>query len=63
MSQHFEYSTAYSTYIPCRQTATWLADSRLRGACCTDTTDTYIRGVPRWDGNYGYGRSFRGPGN
>eukprot|EP00976_Prorocentrum_cordatum_P091116 1188392-Prorocentrum_minimum.AAC.3 len=23
-------------YIPCRQTATWLADSQLRGLVCTD---------------------------
>eukprot|EP00976_Prorocentrum_cordatum_P043937 888758-Prorocentrum_minimum.AAC.1 len=30
-AQHFEYSTKYSTYILCRQIATWLADSRLRG--------------------------------
>eukprot|EP00976_Prorocentrum_cordatum_P079407 1183534-Prorocentrum_minimum.AAC.3 len=30
-AQHFEYSAKYPTYIPCRQTATWLADSRLRG--------------------------------
>eukprot|EP00959_Pyramimonas_sp_CCMP1952_P432282 9052718-Pyramimonas_sp.AAC.1 len=30
-AHHFEYSIEYSTYIPCRQTATWLADSRLRG--------------------------------
>eukprot|EP00976_Prorocentrum_cordatum_P055601 1121850-Prorocentrum_minimum.AAC.1 len=28
-ARRFEYSTEYSTYIPCRQTATWLADSRL----------------------------------
>eukprot|EP00976_Prorocentrum_cordatum_P112476 1195538-Prorocentrum_minimum.AAC.3 len=30
-AQCFEYSTECSTYIPCRQTATWLADGRLRG--------------------------------
>eukprot|EP00959_Pyramimonas_sp_CCMP1952_P292931 6126696-Pyramimonas_sp.AAC.2 len=30
-ARHFEYSTEYSMYIPCRQSATWLADSRLRG--------------------------------
>eukprot|EP00976_Prorocentrum_cordatum_P024654 501565-Prorocentrum_minimum.AAC.5 len=30
-AQYFEYSTKYTTYIPCRQTATCLADSRLRG--------------------------------
>eukprot|EP00959_Pyramimonas_sp_CCMP1952_P159386 3333450-Pyramimonas_sp.AAC.2 len=26
-ARHFEHSTEYSTRIPCRQTATWLADS------------------------------------
>eukprot|EP00959_Pyramimonas_sp_CCMP1952_P467843 9492265-Pyramimonas_sp.AAC.1 len=30
-ARHFEYSAEYSTYIPCRQTAAWRADSRLRG--------------------------------
>eukprot|EP00976_Prorocentrum_cordatum_P111553 1195382-Prorocentrum_minimum.AAC.2 len=31
-ARRFEYSTEYSTYIPCRrQTAAWLADSRRRG--------------------------------
>eukprot|EP00976_Prorocentrum_cordatum_P066092 1178173-Prorocentrum_minimum.AAC.1 len=30
-TQYFEYSTKCSTYIPCRQTATWLADRRLPG--------------------------------
>eukprot|EP00959_Pyramimonas_sp_CCMP1952_P047237 985756-Pyramimonas_sp.AAC.1 len=31
-AQHFEYSTEYSAYNPCPQTATtWLAGSRLRG--------------------------------
>eukprot|EP00976_Prorocentrum_cordatum_P060893 1176083-Prorocentrum_minimum.AAC.2 len=30
-ARRFEFSTEYSTYIPCRQTVTCLADSRLRG--------------------------------
>eukprot|EP00959_Pyramimonas_sp_CCMP1952_P109916 2299209-Pyramimonas_sp.AAC.1 len=30
-AQHFEYSSGYSVYIPCRHTATWVAASRLWG--------------------------------
>eukprot|EP00976_Prorocentrum_cordatum_P112451 1195532-Prorocentrum_minimum.AAC.10 len=33
--RRFEYSTEYSTYVPYRQTATWLAESRLRGLYCS----------------------------
>eukprot|EP00976_Prorocentrum_cordatum_P099506 1191866-Prorocentrum_minimum.AAC.2 len=41
-AQHFEYSTGYSAYIPCRQTATCLADSRLRGLLPKVDVGTHI---------------------